>query len=158
RPPVADCDAALSVLLPADLHRVNDRVLVAHVDVGGDNGARALIVQRRLERIGEGRLVKGEAGIFVERWLGVERLQMTIAAREEYPDDRLRLRGAVRPAGRRSVRLGRGGAGDAVAVQQGAERQAGEAHTQVGEEGTARGTAATDAGWVRVTAHGNVPP
>ena len=75
------------------------------------------------------------AGVAVQLRLGVEALDVADAAAEEDPDDRLRLRREVRLAvGRPAAGVG---PGDAVAEQHGAQRQAGEAHAGVGQEGAA---------------------
>src|SRR5207302_10778767 len=121
----------LAVLLEADLERVAGRVLVADVDGVGDDGARALVMQGRLERVGQAGLVEGLAGELVEGRLGVERLEVAVAAGEEDPDDRLRAWPVMRLA------VGGLAARDAVAVEHGAQRQAGEAQAEVGEEGPA---------------------
>ena len=80
------------------------------------------------------------AGVLVERRLGVEALHVADAADHEQPDDALRLRREVRLAGGR--RPGGRVAGEAVAVEHRAEREAGEAHAEVGEERAARHAAA----------------
>ena len=94
RPPVGDLDAELAVFLEADLQRED-------LGVGpraADDVARVLDEQRRLERVREGRLGEGLAGVLVERRLRVEGLQVADAAGEEDPDDRLGLRREVRLA------------------------------------------------------------
>ena len=83
---------------------------------------------------------------FVERRLRVEGLHLADAAGEEHPDDRLRLRrrgAACRRAARHFASRG-----EAVAVQHRAERQAGEAQPDVGEERAAVHDAGrTDGPW-----------
>ena len=96
RQPVADARAALAVLFIPDLQRVNDGVTVAHLL---DHRTRALLKHGVLEGIGNRRLIKSLAGVDVQRGLGVEGLEMAVAAGEENPYDRLRPRAMMRAVG-----------------------------------------------------------
>src|SRR6516165_10100404 len=73
RPPIGDLDAALTVFLKPHLQWIDDWIRVANVDFGGDYGSRPFIVERRLEWIGEGSLIKGFAGMSIERRFGIKR-------------------------------------------------------------------------------------
>ncbi len=129
RPPIGDRDSRAAMAPPADLHGVDDRVDIADVDLLGRHRAEAGAVQRRVERVGQRRAVERQAGVAIQRGLGVERLDVAVSAREEDPDDRL--------GPRREVGLRFGGADDAVVGEHAAERQAGEAESEIGEEGAA---------------------
>ena len=132
RQPVADLDAALAVLLEADLQR-EELVPLLAVGVVDDDDTRELELLGILHVL-ERRLGDRLAGVLGELGLRVERLHVGDAAVHEQPDDGLRLRREVRLAvGRRPFRVGR----VAVAVQHGRERETGEAAKGIGEERTA---------------------
>ena len=123
RQPVADLDAALAVLLEADLERIEHVALLA-VGVVDDDDAGQLQLLRVLDVL-ERRLGDGLAGVLREHRLGVEALQVADAAVHEQPDDALGLGREVRLAvGRRPAALL---GGEAVAVQHGRQGQAREA-------------------------------
>src|SRR5206468_4856445 len=100
----------------------------------------------RVEGVAVRRVVDGPAVEAVQLRLGVEALDVTDAAAQENPDDVAGARREVRPAVRQRVV---GGAGDAVAEQQRAQGQAGEAHAGVGQEGAAGDPLAAVRRWVR---------
>ena len=70
----------------------------------------------------------------VDRGLGVEALEMTDPAAHHQPDDPLGSRRMRRPAVGGSPVRHAVGTGAPVAMQHGAERQADEAHSQIGQE------------------------
>ena len=129
RQPVADLDAALAVLLKADLQRI-ERVALIAVGVGNDQSLERQLL--RILRVGERRLGDRLAGVLVEHRLGIEAFHVADAAVHEQPDHALGLGREMRLAvGRRPVCRR---TAEAVALQHGAEAQAGEAHAEVGEE------------------------
>ena len=103
RPPVADLDAAAAAGGEADLHRIDDRIDVADIDLLGRHRSKALPMERRVDRIVKRRLVVGLAGVVVERGLRIERLDVAVAPRQKHPDHRLGPRGGRRRQGRLPV-------------------------------------------------------
>src|SRR4051794_32940563 len=93
RQPVAQLNAALTVLFVADLQRHDLRVQRA---IGADDGARPLSVEGRLLRVGELGFVVGLAGESIECRLWIKRFELTDAAGEENPDDVLGARREMR--------------------------------------------------------------
>jgi hypothetical protein len=137
RPPVAELDAAPAVLAEADLEREEAVTLLAVGVVEDDDAGQPQPLG--ILDVAERRLGDGQAGVAVEGRLGVEALQVADAAIHEQPDHALGFGREVRAAvGRRPAALG----AVAVAVQHGGQRQAGEAHAQVGEESPAVNTTA----------------
>ena len=131
-PPVADLQAALAVLLvagvaaPMSTLRLPCDGLTPTTSLSFSGSRTSLYGVSSIDL----------AGVLVQLRLDVEALDVADAAAEEDPDDRLGLgrevRPAVRAAGIAARRRGR-----RRPEQHGAERQAGEAHAGVGEEGAA---------------------
>ncbi len=81
--------------------------------------------------MGEGGLGDGHPGVLIEGGFGVEAFEVTDAAVHEDPDDAIGFGGEVWGA------VGGGGGdevGGGVAVEDGAEGEAREAHAEIGEE------------------------
>jgi len=81
--------------------------------------------------MGEGGLGDGHPGVLIEGGFGVEAFEVTDAAVHEDPDDAIGFGGEVWGAVGGG---GGGGLGGGVAVEDGAEGEAGEAHAEIGEE------------------------
>ncbi len=138
-PPVADLQPAGAMLLKADLR---GKQLVADVAIGivGYDDPQVLLDERRGEHVAVRRVADLLAGELGQCRLGVEAFQVAHTADEEDPDHALGARANVRDACGEAGRLGGRGAADAVAREHFAQRQAGEAHAHVGQEGPAVGT------------------
>jgi hypothetical protein len=128
REPIAHFDAALPMLLEADLERV-ERVALVAVAVGHDqplDGEPLGILH-----VGEGRLGDRLAGVLGQHWLGIEALHVAHAAIHEEPDHALRLGSEMGPpVGRRPASFPR----HSVAIEHRAESQGAES----GEERSPR--------------------
>ena len=130
RQPVADLDAALAVLLEADLERIELVALLA-VGVVDDDDASQLEPLRVLHVGLNGVSAIVLPAYFVEHRLRVEALHVADAAVHEQPDDALGLRREMRPA------IGRRGSAASRCVSIARERDAEQAHGHVAEEITA---------------------
>ena len=130
-PPIGDLDAAAPPRREAHLEWIDDRIDVADVDLLGRHRAESLPMGGRVDRIVERRLVVGLSRMGIERGLGIEGLEMAVAAGEKNPDHRL----GPRPAGRHA---------EALLTEERLDGQAAEAETEPhagtgGEEPASRG-------------------
>ena len=81
--------------------------------------------------MGEGGLGDGHPGVLIEGGFGVEAFEVTDAAVHEDPDDAIGFGGEVWGTVRGG---GGGGVGTGVALEDGTEGEAREAHAEIGEE------------------------
>ena len=121
----------MAMFFEADLEGEEFVALVA-VGVGNDEAFDGEFLG--ILSMGEGGLGDGHPGVLIEGGFGVEAFEVTDAAVHEDPDDAMGFGGEVWGA----VGGGRGGRGDevggGVAVEDGTEGEAGEAHAEIGEE------------------------
>ena len=117
RKPVADLDAALPVLVKADLQRI-ERVPLIAVGVGNHQSLERQFL--RILRVGERRFGDRLAAVLGEHRLRVEALHVADAAVHEQPDHALRFGSEMRLAvGRRPVSI----TAVAIALQHGREHR-----------------------------------
>jgi len=126
RPPVAQFQAALAALLETDLQGIQCWHQIAR---HAGEVPHVVAVEGRIEDGAlVGRFVDRLAGVFIQRGLGIETLDMTRPAEHEVPDHALGL-------GRKQRLLAHAGlSGGSLPAQQGAEGEAGETHAAIGEE------------------------